>query len=278
MSLGLVEPPLVGQDLSDVAVAERAIGRSVGAVTARPGSLVECDGLVPAAVEVGEQAEAVQHGGLVLGIAKLLTELERPPGVDRLLAPATFEQRPIECAVGVCQRTQLADRLRFGDRLAARRDRLRPSALAVADAAEVRPDLRPARERLWAVKPVHAAKSPLQPADGGRQRRAVFRDLRVPVADPGLCDRVVGQQSAGFGQRLCRRVRLPHASQSLAKLLPGLRERARIVSEPGRSAGVDRPPIQLRGIRVRETLGGLPCGDHRIAVRACVVPCQCEVL
>jgi hypothetical protein len=118
--LGIVEPALVGQHLSHVAFGQRAIGRHAGPVTALPGALVERDSLVPAAIEVREQAEAVQHGGLELGIAELLTELERAPGVNRFVVPAGLDQRPIECAVGVCHRTQLADRLGFCDRLATR--------------------------------------------------------------------------------------------------------------------------------------------------------------
>ena len=117
-------------------VRARSAGRPARSLHSA-GSLVQRDGLVPAAVEVGEHAEVVQHGGLVLGIAELLIELERPPRVSRLLAPAGLDQRPIERVAGVRERTQLADRLGFGDRLATRRDRLRPPALTVADAAEV---------------------------------------------------------------------------------------------------------------------------------------------
>jgi hypothetical protein len=89
--LGLVEPSLVGQDLSDVAVGQRTIGRPAGAVAALPGSLIQRDRLVPAAVEVGEHAQVVQDGGLMLGIAELLEQLERAPRVRRLLGPAGLD-------------------------------------------------------------------------------------------------------------------------------------------------------------------------------------------
>ena len=214
----------------------------------------------------------------MLGIAELLEQLQRPPGVGGLLAPAGLDQRPIERIARVRQRTELADRLGFGDGLAARRDRLRPATLAVADPAEVGPDLRPARHRIGTPDAVRPPEPSLQPADGGRQRRAPLGDLAVAVAYPRLGDRVVAQQPARLRQRLRRRLRLPHRSQGLAELLPGVGQRARVGGEPIRATRIDRPPIQLRGVRVRETLGRPARRDHRVAVGAHVISRQREVL
>jgi hypothetical protein len=84
----------------------------------------------------------------------------------------------------------------------------------------------------------------------------------MAVADPRLRNRVVGQRAAGFGERLRRRLRLSHAAQSLAELLPGLRERARIVSEPNA-----RPA----SIALRYSCAASACEKRSVACRAATI-------
>jgi hypothetical protein len=98
------------------------------------------------------------------------------------------------------------------------------------------------------------------------------------VAYARLRDHVIGQQPAGFGQRLRGRFRLSHCPQSFPEPLPGIRQRPRIGSEPIGASGVDRPSVQLRCIRVREPLGRSAPGDHRVAVRAHMVSGEGEML
>ena len=138
MLLGLVEVALVGQDLADVAIGEGDVGRPAGALAARARLAIKLDRVVPTAIEVGEHAEVVEHDQLVLGIAELLVDLERPPRMRGLIWAAGLDERPVERVQGMRERAELADRFCLRDRLAARRDRLRPPALAVPDPAESR--------------------------------------------------------------------------------------------------------------------------------------------
>ncbi len=114
---GFLQVTLVGEDLAHVAVRQRDVAGFPGALGACACPAVQLDGLVPAALEVGEHAEVVEHRRLVLGIAQLLIDLERAPGVRRLVGTTRFDQRPVEGVGGVGERAQLPDRLRFRDRL-----------------------------------------------------------------------------------------------------------------------------------------------------------------
>jgi hypothetical protein len=87
---------LVGEDLSDVAVGEGHIGRAAGPFAALPRPAIELDRIVPAAVEVGEHAQVVEHRGLALHVAQLLVDLQGTPGVRGFRPPARFHERPVQ--------------------------------------------------------------------------------------------------------------------------------------------------------------------------------------
>ena len=214
--------------------------------------------------------EVVEHDRLVLGVAELLVDLERPPRVGRPPPDGpTRPERPVERVAGVRERPQLANRFGLRDRLAAQPPSPRTSGPADCG-------LPPSCERISLAtpsprrrrRPSRAPKPALQPPHRAAQTpRFVTRRRRGDrTAEPARS----GRRAAAGALRSRRGWRPPARRRSEALRPSAPRLRPARADRPTRPPGRRRSPGDTAAPRRRARTARSPAWPRasRIGVRA----------
>ena len=218
--IGLLHPPLVGAHVGDVLLCDRRIRIVADPDEHLSSALEKLERFVPAAVEVGANAQCVENKRETIEISEPLVDLRRACRVDCVVLAAKRHVPEIEYALGLGQGVLGAGALCLRDRALAPLDDGVVAPLAVKHRCVPPEELRSLSGGGTSLDVLERSNCLVQSVEGLVVTAEPQRRDRLFLHQACLLDDIARESVSRRNVRICRPLVLRHAHPRISECLP----------------------------------------------------------